>query len=84
VILVTHGVDARRGRREFSAAGLVVAVAPTYVPANWGLSSVFDLIPSARALDQSTLAIYEALGNLALSLQLNASGREPAPECQLH
>jgi uncharacterized SAM-binding protein YcdF (DUF218 family) len=84
VILVTHGVDARRGRREFSAAGLTVAVAPTYVPTSWGLSSAFDLIPSARALDQSALAIYEAFGNLALSLELNASGREPPPECQRH
>jgi uncharacterized SAM-binding protein YcdF (DUF218 family) len=81
VILVTHGVDARRARREFEAAGLSVIAAPTQIPRP-GIDSGFDLIPSAPALNESTLALYEALANLALTLGLNRSGRQPPPECR--
>jgi uncharacterized SAM-binding protein YcdF (DUF218 family) len=81
IVLVTHGVDARRARREFSAAGLSVTPAPTGIP-SWGIDSAFDLIPSAPALNDSMLALYEMLANLALELGLNRSGRAPPPECR--
>jgi uncharacterized SAM-binding protein YcdF (DUF218 family) len=81
IVLVTHGVDARRARREFSTAGLSVTPAPTGIP-SWHIDSLFDLIPSAPALNNSMLALYEMLGNLALDLGLNASGRTPPLECR--
>jgi uncharacterized SAM-binding protein YcdF (DUF218 family) len=81
VVLVTHGVDARRARREFVAAGLAVTSAPTDL-ASVGIDSAYDLIPSASALQASTLAVYEILGNIALALRLNRSGRAPPAECQ--
>jgi uncharacterized SAM-binding protein YcdF (DUF218 family) len=80
VILVSHGVDARRARREFSAAGLKVYPAPTRIP-DLGLDSAYDLFPSAPALDESSLAIYEALANLALDLGLNASSPSRGGPC---
>jgi uncharacterized SAM-binding protein YcdF (DUF218 family) len=81
IVLVTHGVDARRARREFSAAGFAVTPAPTDIP-RWGIDSAFDLIPSAPALNESTLAVYEMLANLAFDLGLNVSGKAPPPECR--
>ncbi len=80
VLLVSHGVDARRARREFAGAGLEAIGAPTEVP-SWGVDSAFDLVPSAVALRDSSLAMYEALANLALSLGLNRAGSAPDPEC---
>jgi uncharacterized SAM-binding protein YcdF (DUF218 family) len=81
IVLVTHGVDARRARREFTDAGLAVTPAPTDIP-NWGIDSALDLVPSAPALADSTLAVYEILGNLAIELGLNASGNALPPECR--
>jgi uncharacterized SAM-binding protein YcdF (DUF218 family) len=80
VILVSHGVDARRARREFSAAGLQVYAAPTQIP-GWGIDSLYELLPSAQALDESSLAAYETLANLALSLGLNGAGGPAAAAC---
>jgi uncharacterized SAM-binding protein YcdF (DUF218 family) len=80
IVLVTHGVDARRARREFGAAGLRVIPAPTVIP-RAGIDSALDLIPSAPALNESTLALYEMLANLALSLGMNASGKPAPPGC---
>jgi uncharacterized SAM-binding protein YcdF (DUF218 family) len=77
ILLVTHGVDARRARREFSAAGLEVHVAPTVIP-DWSGHSPMDLMPSAAALNDSALALYEMLANAALSLGLNEAGELPA------
>ncbi len=67
VVVVTHGVDTRRGRREMQAAGFDVVMAPTVVPGSQ-ISSVRDLVPSIAALRGSTLALYEMLGNLRATL----------------
>jgi uncharacterized SAM-binding protein YcdF (DUF218 family) len=76
IVLVTHGVDARRARREFIAVGLTVHVAPTVMPDS-GMHGVVELLPSAAALSDSALVLYELLGNVALTLGLNQSGEAP-------
>jgi uncharacterized SAM-binding protein YcdF (DUF218 family) len=76
IVLIAHGVDARRARREFTAAGLTVHVAPTVMP-DWTMHSVLDLLPSTAALNDSTLALYEMLGNAALSFGMNNAGGSP-------
>lgn len=62
IILVAHGVDMRRFRAEFEAAGLEVVPAPTLIS-----DPTFDepgaLIPSARSLLRSYYALYELLAN---------------------
>ena len=70
VVLVTHGIDARRARREFTAAGLRVTVAPTVIP-ELSLEGPLDFLPSADALGASSWALYELLANLAATLGLN-------------
>jgi uncharacterized SAM-binding protein YcdF (DUF218 family) len=71
VVLIVHGVDARRSAREFRAAGLEVIVAPTVIP-SLAIDSPWDFIPSMSALSGSYLALYELLGNVAMTL----AGRE--------
>lgn len=63
VVLVTHGFDMRRARAEFTAAGLEVVPAPTFVPAD-GTFDLTDLVPSVAALQASYYALYELLANL--------------------
>jgi uncharacterized SAM-binding protein YcdF (DUF218 family) len=72
VLLVTHGVDARRARREFTAAGLSPINAPTVLP-GWVIDSPLQLLPSAGALESSSLALYELLGNVATTLGLSGT-----------
>lgn len=72
VLLVSHGVDSRRARREFNAAGIEVIAAPTVI-AHPGMSveTLADLVPSMGGLQGSYLALYELLGNAALTLHLS-------------
>lgn len=70
VVVVTHAVDARRVRREFEATGLQVTVAPTMIPGGGKADHWVQHMPSASALQGSTLALYEILGNLATTLGL--------------
>ena len=70
VLVVSHGVDARRARREFSAAGLEVIPAPTDIP-SLTIDSPLQLLPSISALHDSYFALYELLGNAAAWLHLN-------------
>lgn len=72
IVLVTHGVDTRRARREFSAAGIDVIPAPTDIPA-LSVSNLLLLLPSAGALLDSALAIHEILGNVATTLGLSGA-----------
>jgi uncharacterized SAM-binding protein YcdF (DUF218 family) len=67
VVLVAHGFDMRRARAEFTAAGLEVVPAPTFVPAE-GTFDLRDLVPSVGALQASYYALYELLANLVLEL----------------
>ena len=72
VLLVSHGIDSRRARREFNAAGIEVIAAPTVIPdPGMSVETLGDLIPSMGALQASYLALYELLGNAALSLHLS-------------
>ena len=67
VLLVTHGVDMRRARREMTAAGFEVTPAPTFVP-DLAIESVWDFVPNMSAYRGSSLAIYEMLGNLKATI----------------
>jgi len=71
IVLVTHAVDARRMRREFEAAGFEVEVAATMVPGSGGVDHWIQHLPSATALQGSTLAIYEVLAIVAMNAGLN-------------
>lgn len=71
-IVVVHGFDVRRVRREFEAAGLEVYVAPTQVP-RWDLLELADVLPSAAALQTNYYALYEVLALARDSL----SGQAP-------
>jgi uncharacterized SAM-binding protein YcdF (DUF218 family) len=72
VLVVSHGVDIRRARREFSATGLQVIPAPTGVP-SMTVDNPIQLLPSMGALLGSYLALYELLGNIASVLHLSAA-----------
>ena len=67
ILLVTHAVDARRGRREMEAAGFEVVLAPTLLP-RMDIRSPLDLFPSMAGYRGSYYALYEVLGNLKASL----------------
>jgi uncharacterized SAM-binding protein YcdF (DUF218 family) len=63
IVLVAHGFDMRRARAEFTAAGLEVVPAPTFVPGE-GSFELTDLVPSVSAMQASYYALYELLANL--------------------
>ena len=67
VILVAHGFDMRRAKAEFTAAGLEVDPAPTYIP-NGKSDGVLELVPSMSSLQDSYFALYELLANSARQL----------------
>jgi uncharacterized SAM-binding protein YcdF (DUF218 family) len=60
VVLVMHGFDVRRAKREFEAAGLEVIAAPTQVP-RWDEVEPADCLPNADALSSTRFATYEIL-----------------------
>lgn len=68
IVVVTHGIDARRARRELDAVGFAVTLAPTVMPTA-NVDSVWDFVPSIAGLRGSYLALYEMLGNLKTSVQ---------------
>ncbi len=72
VLLVCHGIDVRRARREFSAAGLQVIPAPTNIP-SITVDNPIELLPSMGALYGSYFALYELFGNLASALHLGGA-----------
>ena len=72
VLLVTHGVDARRARRVFAAAGLSTIGAPTVLPGRT-LDTPLQLLPSMHSLEASTLALYELLANVATTFGLSGA-----------
>ena len=67
VVLVAHGFDMRRARAEFTAAGLEVVPAPTFVAGDQPFE-LGDLVPNAGALQASYVALYELLANLVRAL----------------
>jgi uncharacterized SAM-binding protein YcdF (DUF218 family) len=68
ILLVAHGIDIRRARREFAAAGFSVTPAPTMIPKP-GIENFWDFVPNMGALHGSYLAVYELLGNLEGTLR---------------
>lgn len=66
IVVVTHGVDTRRARRELEAAGFTVVMAPTVVQP-FAVGAIWDFVPSMNALRVSSIALYEMLGNLKAS-----------------
>jgi len=70
VLVVCHGVDTRRARREFSAAGLEVIPAATQIP-SLTIDSPIQFLPSMSALHDSYWALYEFLGNVVSWLGLS-------------
>jgi uncharacterized SAM-binding protein YcdF (DUF218 family) len=72
ILVVCHGVDTRRARRELSAAGFEVIPAPTNIP-SMTVDGPIQLLPSMSALYGSYFALYELLGNVASSLHLGGA-----------
>jgi uncharacterized SAM-binding protein YcdF (DUF218 family) len=69
VILVAHGFDMRRAKEEFTAAGLNVIPAPTYV-VNGTIHTAYEFVPSVTALQDSYYAVYELLAITVLEFKL--------------
>ncbi len=61
ILLVSTAAHLWRAAHEFRAAGLTVIAAPVHVctPAGW---TVFDFLPSSRALVTSNFALHELIG----------------------
>jgi uncharacterized SAM-binding protein YcdF (DUF218 family) len=78
VALVTHAMHMRRSMAEFRRAGLEPIAVPTMIrrPA---IGSFGDFVPSSRALQQSSWALHEWLGWLALQLRPSPSSQTPDP-----
>jgi len=71
IILVSHAVDSRRARIEFERAGFEVISAPTLIPRP-RLDDYGELVPNARALQSSSLALYELSANIAYKARLRS------------
>jgi uncharacterized SAM-binding protein YcdF (DUF218 family) len=67
IMLVTDGDHVWRAAHEFESAGLSVVPAPTalWAPTGHRPYSVLLFLPNPAALQESTAAIYEVLGNAA-------------------
>lgn len=62
IILVTHALHMARAVQQFQNAGFQVTPAPTAFISHLGQITVFDFIPSAPALGESSMALHEFLG----------------------
>lgn len=71
ILLVTHAFHMKRAEIEFKKVGFDVQIAPTaYLAMEKGTKlSIFDFIPSANAMLNSTLALHEYLGLLWYKLR---------------
>ncbi len=65
IVLVAHGFDMYRAKREFEAVGFEVVPAPTQV-ASLRIASIVDVLPSFSALERTHFVSYELLA-LAVS-----------------
>jgi uncharacterized SAM-binding protein YcdF (DUF218 family) len=75
VVLVTHDYHQRRALAEFSAAGIRAVPAPvTLAPPNQN-RSFLEHLPSAGALQLSSMAIHELLGYLVLAPKERNEGK---------
>jgi len=68
VILITHAMHMNRAIKQFERVGLHVIPAPTSLPSSFELN-IFSFLPSASALEMSSMIIHEWLGRLWYSLR---------------
>ena len=73
ILLVTDDNHMRRSCREFAAAGIRAVPAPMRIPARLTDFSWSDLAPSILAFRDSSMAVYELLGQAEQKLTLPAS-----------
>jgi uncharacterized SAM-binding protein YcdF (DUF218 family) len=66
IVLVTHYAHMNRAAREFTRTGIRVIPAPVRVPSLHYRGLLAAVKPSARALQDSSLALHELIGLLAL------------------
>lgn len=69
IILVTHALHMRRAVEQFQRQGLQVMPAPTVFWSRSDELSVFSFLPSASALQRSSLVIHELMGQLWYKLR---------------
>lgn len=62
IILVTHALHMRRAVEQFQLQGLQVLPAPTVFLSRTDDLDIFSFLPSARALEHSSLVIHEMMG----------------------
>jgi uncharacterized SAM-binding protein YcdF (DUF218 family) len=62
VILVTRATHMRRSAQEFTAAGIEVVPAPVGILSERGHGNIEQYVPDSDALNRSSAAIYELLG----------------------
>ncbi len=68
IILITHAMHMGRAVEQFKRVGLTVVPAPT-VFLSMSKIDIFSFLPSARALEISSMAIHEWLGRLWYKLR---------------
>jgi len=69
IILVTHALHMRRAVEQFQLQGLQVLPAPTVFLSRTDDLDVFSFLPSARALESSSLVIHEVMGRVWYKLR---------------
>ncbi|RLA17505.1 MAG: YdcF family protein [Gammaproteobacteria bacterium] len=62
IILVTHALHMRRAVEQFELHGFEVMPAPTVFLSRTGTLGIFSFLPSATALQRSSLVIHEIMG----------------------
>jgi len=68
IILVTHAIHMGRAVKQFERVGLTVIPAPTSLFSHTKLD-IFSFLPSASALEMSSMAIHECLGEIWYGLR---------------
>ncbi|TXL23262.1 hypothetical protein BMR03_03245, partial [Methylococcaceae bacterium HT2] len=69
IILVTHALHMRRAVEQFELQGFAVMPAPTVFLSRTGSLDLFSFLPSATALEHSSLVIHEIMGRVWYKLR---------------
>lgn len=69
IILVTHALHMRRAVEQFEKQGFQVIPAPTDFLSWPATNNLFNFLPSAKALEKSTLVIHEVMGRVWYKLR---------------
>ncbi len=70
IVLVTHAIHMSRAVEQFKRVGMTVIPAPTSLFPNSKLD-IFSFLPSASALEMSSMVIHEWLGGIWYGLKYN-------------